>query len=67
MLFPLMTFFSGTLLISVFGTLYFSVYNLPVAWIQDKNTTVYIDLFESDEFGQICVLKFAYELELSEL
>lgn len=41
--------------------------NLPVAWIQDKNTTVYIDLFESDEFGQICVLKFAYELELSEL
>ena len=28
-LFPLLTFYSGTLFISVFGTLYFSVYNYP--------------------------------------
>lgn len=40
---------------------------LPVAWIQDKDTTVYIELHENDEFGQVCILKFAYEIDLNEL
>jgi len=40
---------------------------LPVAWIQDKNTIVHIELQENDEFGQICILKFAYELDIDAL
>lgn len=40
---------------------------LPVAWIQDKNTIVHIDLQENDEFGQVCILKFAYELDIDGL
>lgn len=41
--------------------------SLPAAWVQDKNTSVYIELQENDEFGQVCILKFAYELDLDEL
>lgn len=40
---------------------------LPVAWIQDKNTIVHIELQENDEFGQVCILKFAYELDIDAL
>ena len=40
---------------------------LPVAWIQDKNTTVFIELLENDDFGLVCIVKFNYEINLSAL
>lgn len=40
---------------------------LPVAWIHDKDTSVFIELLENDDFGLVCILKFSYEIDLDEL
>lgn len=40
---------------------------LPVAWIHDKKTAVYIELQENDDFGQVCIVKFNYEIDLEAL
>lgn len=41
--------------------------DLPVVWIHDKNTTVYIELLENDDFGLICIVKFNYAIDLAAL